>query len=363
MSSSFARRLDVEPVDSTQRAVPPPPVAVRAVVAASRVLKVSWRLATGPKPDALLLFSSSGWSFFEKSTLVLIARLRGVPALLFIRGGRFMTDCRTRVVFRLAAGLLLRLPRALLCQGITWQRFYEQEFGIPPERCPIVENGTAPEDYLEIGGRRSEKGAIQVTTLVYAGWIERRKGIFDALNAMDRLVSQGITRVRLVVLGEGGDLDEARRLVASRQLSEFVEFAGWVSGEEKRDRLAGADIFLLPSHGEGLPNAMIEAMALGLPVVVTQVGSIPDVIEHGVNGILVPPENPEALSAALRVLVGDSALQHRLGVNAWNTARSKFTSEAAAGKLVSAVRTVAFPGGAAPEFGDDPDLHPLSPPV
>jgi glycosyltransferase involved in cell wall biosynthesis len=124
-------------------------------------------------------------------------------------------------------------------------------------------------------------------------------------------------------------------------LSESVRLVGLLAGQQKLAALQRADIFVLPSHTEGLPNAMIEAMAAGLPVIVTPVGSIPDVVTHEDNGLLVPPRNAPALAAALRYLIVSAERRQQLGHAAYASARSRFETERAALALSSQVDDIA----------------------
>jgi glycosyltransferase involved in cell wall biosynthesis len=84
-----------------------------------------------------------------------------------------------------------------------------------------------------------------------------------------------------------------------------VIFAGPVFGADKVKLLAGADVMLLPSYSEGLPYALLEGMAAGIPVVATPVGAIPDVVAEGIHGLLVPPRDGKAIAEALALLAGD----------------------------------------------------------
>jgi glycosyltransferase involved in cell wall biosynthesis len=116
---------------------------------------------------------------------------------------------------------------------------------------------------------------------------------------------------------------------------------GLLEGERKLAALERAHIFVLPSYTEGLPNAMIEAMAVGLPVVVTRVGSIPDVVIDETNGLLVQPRDSAALATALRRLIASAELRQRLGQAAHATARTRFATEHAARALSSLIAEIA----------------------
>jgi glycosyltransferase involved in cell wall biosynthesis len=103
-----------------------------------------------------------------------------------------------------------------------------------------------------------------------------------------------------------------------------VTFLGSLPPAGVRAQLATSSLFILPSHEEGQPIAILEAMAAGLPVVVTTIGANPDVVRDGVDGFLVPPRDPAALADAVGRLVGDPALRARMGASARQRAHQHF---------------------------------------
>lgn len=339
MASSFPQRIDVVPLDTTQRSVPPPAVGRRAIDAIARLGKFV-RLVHKIRPDVVLLFASGGLSFIEKSILACLARCYGIPAILAVRSGAFMGACRSSWVFHFLAGILLRVPRFIVCQGPSWQQFYAQLFKLPNARCPVVDSWAATPDLFRAGKQRNT-GERRIVRLLFVGWIERAKGVFELLESVHAMVAQGEVAVSLTLAGRGRALEEAQSWVFSHGLERHIAFAGWVGGEEKISLYEGADVFVLPSHAEGLPNAMIEAMATGLPVVVTPVGSIPDFIVDNVNGLLVPPRNVPALTSALTLLCRMPDERERLGRAAEALARERFDVERAAEALASLVDTAA----------------------
>jgi glycosyltransferase involved in cell wall biosynthesis len=124
-------------------------------------------------------------------------------------------------------------------------------------------------------------------------------------------VRQAIPSVRFVLVGQGPLEAETRRLAGQLGLDQTVVFAGFRTDATRL--MAGFDAFALSSTYEGLPIALIEAMAVGCPAVVTRVGGTPEVVTDGVHGFLVPPRDPAALAAGLTRLLGDRALRDGLG--------------------------------------------------
>jgi glycosyltransferase involved in cell wall biosynthesis len=128
------------------------------------------------------------------------------------------------------------------------------------------------------------------------------------------LVRERLPEVRFVLIGQGPLEPETRRLAADLGLDANVVFTGFRTDAHRL--LAALDVFTLSSTYEGLPIALIEAMALGRPAVVTRVGGVPEVLADGAQGLLVPPRDPAALADGLLRLLGDPGLRARMGAAA-----------------------------------------------
>jgi glycosyltransferase involved in cell wall biosynthesis len=137
------------------------------------------------------------------------------------------------------------------------------------------------------------------------------------------------------------EADEVRRESTAGRAR--LHFHGSLSAEEVRRRLAAGSLFTLPSHEEGQPIAILEAMAAGLPVVVTSIGANPDVVRDGVDGLLVAPRDPAALADALERLLRDPAERRRIGASARERAQDGFDRGVLRNRLLeeyaAAVRT------------------------
>lgn len=160
------------------------------------------------------------------------------------------------------------------------------------------------------------------------GRLNLSKGQHDLIQAVELLRARGI-EAELSIAGE----DEAggtvyRRVleaqIAGRRLAGVVRLLGAVSEERVRDELEGAHLFSLASHHEGLGVATMEAMAMRLPVVVTGVGGVPELVESGVSGLLVQPGRPSALAEAIALVASDPALAVRLGESARRKVASSY---------------------------------------
>jgi glycosyltransferase involved in cell wall biosynthesis len=143
-------------------------------------------------------------------------------------------------------------------------------------------------------------------TFVFVGRLTEQKALPVLLDAVDR-----VEGARLLVVGDG---PERERL--ERRASERVTFVGALPRADALAQLAGARAAVLSSAWENLPHAAVEALAVGTPVISTAVGGVAEVVTDEGNGLLVPPNDPDALAAALRRLLADDALRDRLAANA-----------------------------------------------
>jgi glycosyltransferase involved in cell wall biosynthesis len=158
------------------------------------------------------------------------------------------------------------------------------------------------------------------------------KGVSVLLEAFARLSAE-FPRARLEVAGTGPEEVRLRDAAAARGVAERVRFLGWV--RDLPAVSAAWQVFVLPSLEEAFGIAAVEAMHLGLPVVATHAGGLPEVVEHGVTGLLVPPGDPSALAAAIGELLRSAAYRRTLGDAGRRRARERFGTEAMAAAMAA----------------------------
>jgi glycosyltransferase involved in cell wall biosynthesis len=333
LSSSFPTRLDLDLLDSTQISNPPPGLAVRLVRAARRFVQFIGRFERR-RPDTVLLFVAVGASIVEKGAMAWYARLRGVPAIMFPRGGSVVDDCRNSAFTRAWVSLAFGGARKIVCQSNAWQRFAIDVLGFAATNVTVMRNWTATRELLNVGAKRVARQDSSVR-LLFLGWLDREKGIFELIEACRRLANS--RRFTLDIAGEGNASAAVRALVARHDLTRVVRFRGWLNGPDLLQALSEADVLVLPSWAEGLPNAMIEAMAGRLAVVVSRVGAIPELITDRHSGLLVEPRNADDLAHALGEIIVNDELRESLAREAYGIAIRDFEVEAAVNRLVTEI--------------------------
>jgi glycosyltransferase involved in cell wall biosynthesis len=269
-------------------------------------------------------------------------RLAGAGVLCHVHSGRLNSGQEEAFQPTRAYRLLLRLLRPATDRVLTVAAPGEQALrsAAPGLSVATVHNA------VDVGAHAAADPSVQPPRAVYVGTLSRRKGMHDLVTALQVLAARG-TALPLDVVGGGHEVgeqeaDELRSRLEESQLP--VRLLGSLPPAEVARTLQAAQLFVLPSHWEGQPIAILEAMATGLPVVVTAVGANPDVVRNGIEGRVVPSHDPEALAGALEELVCDPALRVRLGAGARARAQEGFDRPVLARRMAQEYREVAARG-------------------
>jgi glycosyltransferase involved in cell wall biosynthesis len=182
----------------------------------------------------------------------------------------------------------------------------------PRARSIQISNAVPIEDVDLSLQRYASPGDLRV---IYLGRLAPEKGIFEAIEAIGILRGRGIT-ARLIIAGSGSAESAIRAGIEAAGLSEAVCLVGAVSGQAKSDLWRSSEVLVFPSYREGLPYALLEAMSFGVVPVATPVGAIPEVLQNGDQGLLVPLRAAQPIADALATLATDRLLLHRLAVAA-----------------------------------------------
>jgi glycosyltransferase involved in cell wall biosynthesis len=216
------------------------------------------------------------------------------------------------------------LRRAVIDLGCDERKIEIQRTGIPLDEFPFRDRNfvTAETEWRFVqAGRLIEKKGLPITLRAFALFLRQHP------------------RANLTIAGEGPLLGELQKLVGELNIDHRVSFTGFVSQEQLREIYDESHIFVHPSqtghdgNQEGIPNSMLEAMASGLPVFATQHGGIPEAIENGVSGVLVPERDHEKLAAALLDAVKDPGFLSRTALNGAGFVRKNFDLRAQAQRL------------------------------
>jgi glycosyltransferase involved in cell wall biosynthesis len=237
----------------------------------------------------------------------LLARLAGVPVVVSHEHGSILYGHRLR---RLLDRQVVGRCSDVVLAVSEWDRRNLVELGhLPASRLRVFRNGIqAPTGPVhELRGELSPSGRTLIGSV---GRLDPVKGYDDLIQAASRLRGEG-RPVLTAIAGVGPDRDRLSRLIGELGLGDAVQLLGFRT--DVPDLLHAFDVVVMSSHSEGAPLALIEAMAAGKPIVATSAGGVPELIEDGVHGLLVPPRQPAALAAAVARLLDDPELAAALG--------------------------------------------------
>ncbi len=264
------------------------------------------------KPVALKIVGDTAWEYALRKGLTADGidafQTRSYP--LKLRLIRWLVHSYARLATRLI------VPSEYLARIVAG-------WGVAPERVRVIRNAlTVPvasraererardEVRRELGGR----GPLIVTSARLYPW--------KNLDALIQLVPRFPAEATLLIVGGGPDHAHLEQLARETGVDRRVRITGSVSHDDVQRYLRAADVFVLSTRYEGLSHVLLEAMAAGAPAVVSAVGGNPEVIEHEVNGLLIPPDDGEALVGAIQRLLADAALAERLRARAQQDVRS-----------------------------------------
>jgi len=192
-------------------------------------------------------------------------------------------------------------------------------------RLHIVHCGIQPERYLTPTQRAGTKA-------LFVGRLAAVKGVPVLFSAMQQLI-QDIPAFHLTLIGDGPERAALEHMATEMGLGPHVSFVGYKSQAEVADALQEHDLLVLPSFAEGVPVVLMEAMAAALPVVTTQIAGVPELVQQGHSGVLVPPGDPLALQEALHRVLADPALAEQMGANGRAHVEHSFAIQTEAGWL------------------------------
>jgi glycosyltransferase involved in cell wall biosynthesis len=243
--------------------------------------------------------------------------LHGPTELYEITAHRLVAKVR-RALFVVCISHYMRSQLMNFVERAEWPKLNLVHCGIDARKFAYRRNGRPPD---------------RAPSILAVGQLEARKGHAILVEAVSLIARDGGS-ARLTIVGEGPERSALERLAAELGIAERLSLPGAVGHDEISEYLHGADLFCMPSFAEGIPVALMEAMACGLPVVASRIMGIPELVEDGVSGTLVTPGDVEVLAAALTTQLDDGDLRERMGIAGRETVLREFEIEASGATLV-----------------------------
>lgn len=309
-------------------------IVVRAVGGALQLLRDCVRITknlVGRRFDAIHLTTSGHLAAFRDLSVAYLAGCFGVGLVYHIRFGRIPLLAEGRSLeWRLIRMVMRRAAKVILIDAATFEVVRRAE---PSVRAVLIPNCIDIDALPQAVNR--EDG---VRTALFLGWVVPTKGVGELVEAWKRLNPLGW---RLDIVGPFDD--SYRNALLARHASANLCFLGQLPHVEAMRRMAACDLFVLPSYTEGFPNVVVEAMALGRPIVASDVGAIPEMLAEGA-GMLVKSKDVDALAEGLRSVIGDEGLRNRLAGRALDRAHRMYSIDVVFRAYEEVWRTVSLAG-------------------
>jgi glycosyltransferase involved in cell wall biosynthesis len=277
------------------------------------------------RPDIVHVHTSHYFSFYLSAFYVLFAALVWRSrVVLHVHGSSFdefvVNAGRTRAVFQ---SLVFGRVDGVVVLSEYWSEILSPR--VPESKLHVIPNAISPAEY-------TPRYDVEPPRVTFVSNHIERKGVVEFVEAVDTVLADAPSVALRVTIAGSGPLSDRAASLAERR--ESVSYLGYVSEAEKRRILDESSIFVLPTYAEGLPIAMLEAMAGGNAIVSTAVGSIPDVLTDD-HGILVEPGDTEALATAIESLLTDRTRTERLARANRRLIEAEYSWESVGRQLVS----------------------------
>ncbi|KAA0226463.1 glycosyltransferase family 4 protein [Fimbriimonadia bacterium ATM] len=295
------------------------------------------------RPHVVYMPLTATWSgFLRDLALARVAKRGGAKVVAHVHGAWFDQILDRRGWSGRVVRKGLDLFDCFLMLGERWRRLIT-EYGVRGE-VRIVPS-TFRREVFERGGEATRHYEGSAKRILFLGQLGKRKGVPELLRALAG-VRGDLPEMRAVFVGPGefeGEWEEMLALRKELGLEEIAEFTGSLQGDDLYAKFRECDLFVLPSHSEGLPVVLFEAGAFGLPVIATPVGAIADLIVHEESGLLVEPGDVDGLAAAIRTAAADAGLRQRLATNL-RSAIQPFHPDVVTQSIADAIRETASRG-------------------
>jgi glycosyltransferase involved in cell wall biosynthesis len=265
-----------------------------------------------PKCQLVHIHLSEPFSALRKAAFAVLAILMNKPVIMHFHS--FSPDTTINSKWRPLYKFLFSRAKSIFVLSPYWQNEIAKSLGklpvvVIPNPCPDV--------------AIKEPSSPLRPYIFFAGTLNARKGYADLIQAFS-IVAQKYPEWDLVLAGNG-ELQKARTLAEKNGIDSRIRMPGWISNELKEEQFRNAAIFCLPSYAEGFPMAILDAMAYGLPIVVTPVGGIPDILENNKSALIVEPGDVQGLADHLAMLMSSQELRTSLSHASIKLAHSTFS--------------------------------------
>ena len=269
---ALKNEFKISKIDSTMISIPPPNIFIRTINAVKRIFQF---IILAPNSKSIIIFSADGLSFIEKGLMAIIGKIMMKKVLFCPRSGYFLDELNNSHFKKIYLMIVAFCSKYIICQSQFWKKEL-LKIGIKGEKLIVINN------WINTKNNKKTIADKKPLRFIYLGWITKEKGVFDLLDAIKEFKSEDFL---FQICGDGKDFFEVKNKIKNLNQKNII-LEGWVDKFDKKKIMNSGDIFLLPSHSEGFPNVLLEAMQHKLCIIASDTTSIPDIINHGQNGLL-----------------------------------------------------------------------------
>lgn len=294
-------------------------------------------------PKIVHVHMTSYFYFYRRFIDMSICKIFGKKIIVHLRSGKFERfysegNGFVKYIIRVA----FRLSDINIVLSEYWRAVLSKIS--PPGKIVVINNGVNSVDFRSGKNIKMKWGLSEEHIVVlFTGNIGRRKGVVDLLKSVP-MVTKHIRDITFLILGpqmEDGDRSLFDRVIKENNIGPYVRYEESVGRPEIFDYYASSDIFVLPSYAENFPNSIIEAMAAGIPVVVSDVGAIPEIVEDGTGGFIVKPGDIPAIADRIVKLASNPGLRKEMGLRNSELVKEKYELNIITDKIAALYRTIA----------------------
>lgn len=259
----------------------------------------------------------SRFAIYRDSVFILLSKLFCKKVITHLHGGSYMVKDRLSFLRWQIIRLAMVASDRIAVQGKKEKDYINSFYKIPLDRIDAIPNAVSISSF-------NKTKSISPLVLLYLSRIDKNKGLKEVISALELLNNK--IDFKFIIAGDGPDRDYFINSI-HKVIPGKYEYLGIVLGDKKAEVFRNADVFLLPSYYEGLPYSLLEAMSFHIIPVVTPVGSIPEIIEHGENGFLVPVKDYKDIVKNIVLLSKDVDLFNEVQKKAYQTIKKNYSIE------------------------------------
>lgn len=292
-----------------------------------------YKMCKNREIDVMHVHMSHAGSFTRKYYIYRLCKKYGVPIILHLHSSSFVDFYNESPASK--KGKIKRLLSECDCVVALGEEWEQRIKSISPDANVCILNNTIAIPH------KCVSEVEHPVKILYLGVLVKRKGVIDLLKAIKSIKEDGFFDTHNAIFNIGGTGEcekELKRYSKDNGLDKYINFLGWVSGVDKREQLESNHVLVLPSYGEGLPIAILEAISYGMPVVATDVGSVAEAVHNNENGFLYEAGDVDSLSKSLKILIENDHVRIKFGKKSRALAEEVFNDKNYFEKLESLYR-------------------------